>query len=299
MSPKLPRGRPANGGAEALTCILDQFPTAPPSDCLDRLDPARATEHVDGQDRPSPARGGRLQEVRIDPEAVLLDVDEPGYGALVQQAVGRGDKAERSRNDLVPIADLQGAYAKMEPRRAARACDGLASVGASGKVSFETLSEWAHGERVARENLGHQLKFPRTNVRLRQRDRSFDGRPGFAHLTLLGDGGSDRWAPGDCAAGASRKHGGCRHHITVPRSQTRVMGDAATTADRQTVRPIDAPKEPGGGRLPCGRRRTPRPAGDLQLDVRAFVRVSTGRPMNRRRGESALVCQGRPVPHHE
>ena len=65
-------------------------------DRLDRLDPARPAEDVDREDRPRPLRRGRLDEVRVEPEAVLLDVDEPRHGALVEEAVGRGDEAERA-----------------------------------------------------------------------------------------------------------------------------------------------------------------------------------------------------------
>ena len=57
------------------------------------------------------------------PEAVLLDVDEPRDGALVEEAVGRGDEAERGRDDLVALADAEGADAHVQAGRPARAGD--------------------------------------------------------------------------------------------------------------------------------------------------------------------------------
>ena len=75
----------------------------------------------------------------------------------------------------------------MKPGRAARACDSLASLGESGEAGFETLGERAHRKDVAREDVGHELEFPRADVRPGERNPSFDGRPGIAHLFSEGD----------------------------------------------------------------------------------------------------------------
>ena len=99
------------------------------------------------------------------PEAVLLDVHEPRHRPLVEEAVGRGDEAERGRDDLVTLADPEGTHAHVEPGGAAGAGDPFAAADERRDARFEPRGERAQREHVAGEDLGHELEFTGADVR--------------------------------------------------------------------------------------------------------------------------------------
>src|SRR4029078_9145408 len=101
----------AVASAERLAGILDDPEAAPRRDALDRVHVGSQAVDVHGR-----APAGSLAERRVDPRRVQVqrlrvDVHEDGLCTLVEQAVGRGDEAERRGDDLV---------AGLYDRRAAR-----------------------------------------------------------------------------------------------------------------------------------------------------------------------------------
>src|SRR4051812_27357521 len=116
---KTPHRSAASGRAQGLASILDDEPTTVTRDRRQVLDSTRPSEHVDGKDCLRPLRGGLLDPRRVHAQGLLFDVDEPRDDTLVQQAVGRGDKAEWRRNDLVAFADLESAHREVQACRSA------------------------------------------------------------------------------------------------------------------------------------------------------------------------------------
>ena len=87
------------------------------------------------------------------PERVLLDVDEPRDGPLVEEAVRRRDEAEGRRDYLVPLADLQRSHAQVEPGRPAGAGDAFAAAGEGGDARLEPRRERTNRQHVTGEDL--------------------------------------------------------------------------------------------------------------------------------------------------
>ena len=164
---------------------------------VDRLDPAGTAEHVDRQDGPGSRRRGRLDEIRVEPRRVLLDVHEPRHGALVQNAVGRGHEAERRGDDLVAVADPQGPDAQVEPGRSARAGNPLAAAGEGRDALLEPRRERPQREHVAAQDLGHELQLAGADVR-------------------PGKGDAPNWGGCDWVMGTSRVRGSCCRPVPAP-----------------------------------------------------------------------------------
>ena len=104
------------------------------------------------------------REGPIEPECLFLDVDEDRGRAFVQQAIRRGDEAEWCREDFVPLADLEGTDAKVEPGRPAGARDRFASVRDSRDPCFEAPREFTKGENITLEHFGDQFQLARPDV---------------------------------------------------------------------------------------------------------------------------------------
>ena len=91
-----------------------------------RGDLARAPAGRPGSRRCGPAGARRSarppppRPLGVEVEGDRVDVAEDRLGALVEQAVGGGDEAERAGDDLVALAPAQRADAEVERGRAAR-----------------------------------------------------------------------------------------------------------------------------------------------------------------------------------
>ena len=125
-----------------------------------------------------PGAGRVGHEIGVEAEGVLLDVDEARPRSLVEEAVGRGHEAERRRDDLVALADLEGSDGHVEPGRPAAAGHPEASSRNPGDRLLELPREGAEGEDTALQDLRHQLAFAGADRRLGQRDQSSRGRVG-------------------------------------------------------------------------------------------------------------------------
>ena len=90
--------------AERLAGVLEDAEAAARGERLQLRHRRRVAEDVDGQDagRALPDRG--LGGGRVEVQRLGIDVAEDRAGALVEQAVGRGDEAEGAGQDLVARA---------------------------------------------------------------------------------------------------------------------------------------------------------------------------------------------------
>ena len=170
-----------------------------------------------------------LDQVRIDPEAVLLDVDEARDGALVEEAVGRGDEAERGRDDLVALADLQGAHAQVESGRAARAGDALTAARERGDPGLEPRRKGAQGQHVALQDLGDELELARSDIRPGERD-SGRADPSVELMTPLEGGLEEPRVRAPLRAG----HGSCAH----PSGNIWLQPSARLAVSMSSMRPV-------------------------------------------------------------
>ena len=76
-----------------------------------------------------------------DVERLRVDVDENGFGADVEDAIGRGDEAERGGNDLVPLPDTGRQQGLEQGRRVAiGAGAGVVCVAAGPPVAAVSMS---------------------------------------------------------------------------------------------------------------------------------------------------------------
>ncbi len=132
--------------------------------------------------------GGRLDQIGIEPEAVLLDVHEPGDGTLVEQAVGRCDEAERGGDDLVALADSERSHAHVEAGRSARAGDPVSPTGERRDRGLEPRRERAKREHVALEDLRHEFDLAWPDVGPREGDRPARGRVRRGRHRISGTG---------------------------------------------------------------------------------------------------------------
>ncbi len=162
-------------------------------------DPARAAEDVDRQDRPGPVGHRLADEGRIDAQAVVLDIHEPRGGALVEDAVGRRDEAERRGDHLVAGADPERPDAEVQPGRAARAGDPLSSARQRRDAGLEPWGERAQGKDVAPQDLVDQLPLALADVGASERNLAMGGPRRVRHRSPL------RWS--DAAAVVSAAAG--------------------------------------------------------------------------------------------
>ena len=74
----------------------------------------RVTEDVDRQEASGPLADGVRGGGGIKVERLLLDIDEDWPCALVEQAVGRSDEAERAGDDLVTLAPAEHPHPEVQ-----------------------------------------------------------------------------------------------------------------------------------------------------------------------------------------
>ena len=104
---------------------------------------ARPAENMDGQDPARPGPGGARHQIRIQTEAVVLDIDEARPSAFVQEAIDRRHEAERGGDHVVAGPDPKGSHGHMETGRPAAAGDPEAAAGKRRDRIFEPSSERA------------------------------------------------------------------------------------------------------------------------------------------------------------
>ena len=170
--PRVPTARPSESTAPSASQASSRMPR--PCSRGERLElrhRRRVAEDVDRQDARGALADRRRGGRRVEVEGHRVDVAEDRPGALVEQAVGRGDEAEGAGQDLVarrpsrapaprgaaPSVPLETATASSTPSQAA-------------KVALEALAHRAQREPARAQHLEHQLLLARAELGPRERD---------------------------------------------------------------------------------------------------------------------------------
>ena len=88
-----------------------------------------------------------------------VDVAEHGPGALVEQAVRRGDEAERGRHDVVAGLDARRADREMEPGRAGGDRGDVRGAVSRGEGGLERGEAGAESEAARAKRFEYELLF--------------------------------------------------------------------------------------------------------------------------------------------
>ena len=135
-------------GAECLARVFDQMPAMTVSDLLDGTDLTWATEDVNRQDSPGPRPRGRGDKIGIESQRRLIDVDKPGDGALVEQAIRGGTKLKGDVMTSSPSAIPKARIDMCSPAvPLLHATPNLRSTSAA--TAPRVLGEAAKGENIA------------------------------------------------------------------------------------------------------------------------------------------------------
>ena len=115
--------------------------------------------------------GGALADrgcrgLRVEVEGDRVDVAEDRPGALVQQAVRRGDEAERAGQDLVAGPPPECSHAEVQAGRAAGDRNRVLDPEPLGEGPLETLAHRAQREPSGAQDLEHELLLARADLRL-------------------------------------------------------------------------------------------------------------------------------------
>ena len=171
MLPRAPTLTPSASTAPTrLAGILDDAEAVAAGERLERRHVRRVAEHVNRQQSDSALTAGGRGRLGIDVEGDGVDVAEDRLGALVEEAVGGGDEAERARDDLVPPSPPHRAHAEVKRGRAAR-----------------------HGDRIARRRARR-----RNRCSKRSSIGPSDSRP---ERSTSSTSSSSRWPMSGCASG--------------------------------------------------------------------------------------------------
>ena len=105
--------------AERLAGVLEDAEAVAGGERLQLRHRRRVAEDVDRQDAGGALADGRRGGLGVEVERLRIDVAEDRPGALVEQAVGRGDEAEGAGQDLVARAPAERPHAEVQRRGAA------------------------------------------------------------------------------------------------------------------------------------------------------------------------------------
>ena len=158
--------------AERLTGVLEEAEAVLGGKRLELRHRRRVAEDVDRQDADRALADRRRRGSRIEVERLGVDVAEDRPGALVEQAVGRGDEAEGAGQDLVtrrpsraparrgaaPVVPLETATASSTPSQAANSRSKRSPIGPS-------------ESRPGAQHLEHELLLAGADLGLGERDR--------------------------------------------------------------------------------------------------------------------------------
>ena len=146
-------------GAVGLAGVFNHQQPAPVCDLHDRIHLARLAEDVHRHDGLGPGRDCFFYARRIKVECLWIDVDEYRLCAGVEDAVGRGDEAERRRDDLIACVDAIGQKRHMQRRRPRRRCDGVLDAADLGECFFQIRGPSALGQHARIQNVHHCIFF--------------------------------------------------------------------------------------------------------------------------------------------
>ena len=156
--------------AERLAGVLEDAEAVLAGQRLQLRHRRRVAEDVDRQqaDGALADRGGGGGRVEV--ERLLLDVGEDRPRPLVEQAVGRGDEAERAGHHLVALAPAEHPHPEVERGRAARGHHRVLDPEPGGELALEALAHRPQRELPGAQDLQHQLLLARADLRLGERN---------------------------------------------------------------------------------------------------------------------------------
>ena len=184
--PRVPTRRPSESTAPSASQASSRMPR--PCSRGERLElrhRRRVAEDVDRQDARGAladrGRGGR----RVEVEGHRVDVAEDRPGALVEQAVGRGDEAEGAGQDLVARAPAERPHAEVQGGGAAGDRDRVLDPEPGGELALEALAHRPQREPAGAQHLEHQLLLARADLAA--------GRAGSVAARLAGCSSACGW----------------------------------------------------------------------------------------------------------
>src|SRR4051794_1637995 len=143
--------------AERLAGVLEDAEAVGGGERLQLRHRRRVAEDVDRQEAGGALaerrRGGR----RVEVERLRVDVAEDRPGALVEQAVGRGDEAERAGQHLVALAPAERPHAEVQRRRAAGDRDRVGGAEPGGELALEARAHRPQREPPGAQHLDYEL----------------------------------------------------------------------------------------------------------------------------------------------
>src|SRR5215471_15518261 len=119
---------------------------------------------------PGSRRDCRIGFFRIDIKGHRIYVDQDGAGPFVQCGIGGCNKAERSRNDFIPLSKTQSTNTQMQSAGSRINCPGMTGAAVVGDRPLEFGQLWAKAQPAAAENANRRGNFGLAYIRLRQRD---------------------------------------------------------------------------------------------------------------------------------
>jgi len=134
-------------GAVRLRRVLDDLQAMAFGDLDDGRQIRGVAVQADRHDCPGARRDGGLDQRGIHVEAGLVDIDEDGARAGVQDRVGAGDEGERHGDDLIAGADAVAQQRQVQRRRAGAGGNRVRHAHQSGEALLEFTDAGALGQR--------------------------------------------------------------------------------------------------------------------------------------------------------
>src|SRR5690606_13010241 len=103
-------------------------------------------------------------------ERLGVDIAEDGRHALIEQAVGRGDEAERGRDHLVARTPAGHPHGEVKRRRARGDGHGIRRADVGGELALEALLNGPQREPARAQDLEHELLLALAQLRPRERN---------------------------------------------------------------------------------------------------------------------------------
>ncbi|GBD46528.1 hypothetical protein HRbin41_01356 [bacterium HR41] len=157
--------------AERLAGVLDDPQAVRPGEILETPHVGGVAEDVHRQKAGRARADGGACGVRIDVERHRIDVAENRLGALVEDAVRRGDEAERCRHYLVAGRDPRCPHREMERSRSARHRRDVLDAELLRQRALELTEHRPERQAPGAQRCEHHRQLALADVGPRERDR--------------------------------------------------------------------------------------------------------------------------------
>jgi hypothetical protein len=157
--------------AKRLAGVLEQAEVVLGRQRLQLRHRRRVAEDVDRQDPGGALTDGGGRGRRVEVERDRVDVAEDRLDALIEQAVGGGDEAEGTGQNLVAGSPAKRSHAEVQPGRAAGYRDRVLDPEPIGEGALEALAHRPQREPARAQHLERELLLAGADLRPGQRDR--------------------------------------------------------------------------------------------------------------------------------